>query len=48
MFLKNQLDLKEEKIITYLLEAHLGFLADLTKFVDCLSKLKILGLAVCC
>ena len=36
---KNQLDLAEEKIVTYLPEAHLGFLADLSKFVDCLSNL---------
>ena len=35
----NQLDLADEKIVTYLLEARLGFIADLSKFVDCLSIL---------
>ena len=35
----NQLHLKDEIIVTYLFEAHLGFLADLSKFVDCPSNL---------
>ena len=31
---KSKLHLAEEKIVTYLLEAHLGFLADISRFID--------------
>ena len=36
--LLNQLHLADEKIVAYLLKAHLGFLADLSKFIDCPSN----------
>ena len=36
---KDRLDLADEKIVTYLLEAHLVLLTDLSKFVDCLDRI---------
>ena len=37
--LLNQSHFADEKIVAYQLEARLGFLADLSKFVDCPSNL---------